>query len=141
MRKILSIFIITLIFLPVAAYATWQVADPFHGAKLHPDLQPAATINASDVPVAYQGSSQYLFTTQKAWLTTNLTNMARKYGWRVKWKANRNYHVLLATTLTGQTFPDMAKDLLSHYSLKAYFNRRTRAMTVVDTKHSRYIYK
>lgn len=120
--------------MPVVAYATWQVADPFHGSKLNEELQPAATIHQSDIPVVYQSSSRYSFMTQKTWLNTNLINMAREYGWTVNWKANRNYHVLLQTQLSGRDFPDMANQLLSHYPVKAFFNRRTRAMTVVDSR-------
>lgn len=138
MRKILSVFITTLILLPVAAYATWQVADPFHGSKLNRELQPAATIHQSDVPKVYRGKRHFSFMTKKTWLKTNLTIMAKEHGWTVNWKAYRNYQVLLKTRLVGSSFPDTANELLSHYPVKAYYNRRMRTMRVVDTQHSRY---
>mgnify|MGYP001588852821 FL=1 len=130
MRKLFSVFLISFLALPVMAYATWQVADSFHGTVLNPDLQPAATIQTSDTPDQYQVVSPYSFKLQKGWLKHNVINMADKIGWTVNWQASRNYRVVTNTTIAGKNFPDVLSQLLSHYPLKASFNNPMKTVII-----------
>lgn len=141
MRKTVMVLLVSCLMLPLLAYATWQVADPFHGTRLNRELQPAATEEQSDIPVKYQTESEFTFYTKKGWLKDNLISMAKSKGWQVKWKAFQNYHVLTESEISGESFQDAVQKLLNHYPIKGYYNNQLRVMTVVDTQQSKYRYK
>lgn len=134
MRKLFSMLVVSFLVLPVMAYATWQVADPFHGTELNQELQPAKNIHKSDIPGQYQTLARYSFYLHKGWLKNNVVNMAKQVGWTVNWKAYRNYRVEVKTQIAGENFPDVLTQLLSHYPLNASFNKTMREVTISNSK-------
>lgn len=129
MRKLIFIFFVIV---PAISLATFSIEDPFHGTRLNEQLEPVSTVDSSDIPKIYQSRNKFIFQTKKGWLASNLKRFSKKEGWQIKWRAKRNYQLLLSTEIAGETFPNAVNELLSHYPLRASFNQREKIMTIYD---------
>lgn len=114
--------------LPLTSFATWQIADPYHGTKMHKSILPDR-ITTSDLPKEYT-DKKCSASLEKGLLKDNIERTAHEYHWSVRWNAREDYSLLLETKLTGPSFPSVMDRLLSHYPLKAKYNRYSKVMTV-----------
>jgi len=116
------------LFLPMMSFAVWQVADPYRGTQLERYVSPQ--LGKTNYPDHYYTNPNYTIHVQKGWLMKEVTRIAKEYNWTVKWHAPQNYPVLLESELSGPSFSEVMSVLLSHYDLKARYDRQHCIMTV-----------
>ena len=114
------------------SFATWQLADSYHGTRILQNWLPER-LKTSDIPLQY-ASTNCTISFKKGWLKANIEHEANVHHWIVRWNAPENYHLLLDTKLDGPDFPSVMNQLLSHYPLKAKYNRSAQIMTVIPLK-------
>jgi len=134
MKRLLGLITLLLAF-PLVSYAIWQVSDPNLGMKRR---LTKTELGQTDYPLAYINGSRYLFHVRKGLLRDNVKRIAKKYRWRVVWRAPVDYHVLLNTEIVGPAFSVVMDRFLSHYPLQAVYNARYHKMTVSKFGFSKY---
>lgn len=134
MRKLVYLLLAGLVICPCFSYAIWQVNDPSHGTK--PGWYLSPFLRQTDMPQQYVQKSAYTIHLKKEWLKSEVTDISRKYGWRLYWKAPQNYPILLKTDIVGDDFETVMNELLSHYPLKAAYNKHYRIITVLPAGQS-----
>ena len=134
MKKIfLLVLILTFGFCFSSTFATWQIADPYHGTKSQSVWFPER-LTQSDLPNRYVDNKTQVFL-KPGLLKDNIEEAAKKHHWLIQWDASDNYPLLVDTKLTGPDFPSVMNQLLSHYPLKARYDKKTQVMVVTSVNH------
>jgi len=130
-----------LIFIPLYAFAAWQVTRPQAAVPSDPFFQAGTQRGKSFAPTAYSSGSfpnQYAYLGQPApvyavsisgSLKENIERIMSRYHWRVIWKAPYDFNFY--GRVTGSSLPNVIEKLLQPFPLQAQMYMSNRTLAIV----------
>lgn len=130
-----------ILFLPVCAFAGWEVARPESAIPSQPFFQPGIKNDMATQPTAYGSTAfpnQYAVLGQPAALYAvsisgslkeNIERIMGRYHWKVKWKAPNDYN--FDGRVTGSSLPNVVEKLLQPFPLQAVMYMSNRTIAIV----------
>lgn len=121
------IILITLLTLPLSAFAYFQVA----GSPVRTKAGQRNKLVHNDYPKHLQVNPLFTLKTQKGYLYKNVKQYTKSHGWRLRWYAKRDYRLVRSTEVAGPSLQAVLNQLFSNYPrLKVRYSQQHKIVTV-----------